>query len=123
MAYVAFENFSKSNVESTRDAMKDEIASLTREALNYYNRPSHLGGGGFSFYKFNDVRRKKVNPRGRKPAKGETLWESENGVYTVVATAKDSLVVDGVGDCLGNDGKNPIWVRVSSKPTTPIFSS
>ena len=38
-----------------RDTMKEEISSLTRETLNYYKRPRHLGGGENSFLQFNDV--------------------------------------------------------------------
>ena len=94
-----------------RDTMKDEIASLTREVLNYYKRPHHLGGGGNSFMKFNDVRRKRLRPKARKEPTGKTLWETETAVYSVLVAAKDSVVIDGVGDHTGNDGSNPIKVR------------
>lgn len=111
MAYVAFETFSRSNIDVARDTMKDEIASMTRDALNYYRRQRHIGGGGYSFHKFNDVRRRRARPKSRKPPKGELLWESENGVYKVVATSPDSVVIDGLGDYVGYDERNPIWVR------------
>lgn len=112
MAYVAFESFSRSNVEVARDVLKDEIASMTREILSFYRRPEHIGGGGNSFEKFNSLRRKHSRPKGRKqPPKKKLLWESEHGAYQLITAAKDSVVIEGIGDHIGNDGKNPIRVR------------
>ena len=112
MAYIGYQNFAKNHEEASRDALKDDIASLSQEALNHYQRPRHLGGGGNSFLNFNQVRRKKVKTKKNRPEPAGTyLWESENGVYNVLVAAKDSVVIDGTGDIIGYDEKNPIKVR------------
>lgn len=121
LAYLGFENFRKSSIDMARDAMKEEIASMTREALNYYKRPRHLGGGGNSFLQFNEVRRKRIRPKSRKEPTGKIIWETQTAVYRVVIAAKDSVVIDGVGDNIGNDGSTPIKVRGIIKPNELYF--
>lgn len=112
MVYIGYQNFVKNHVDASRDAMKEDIASLSQEALSYYHLPRNMGGGGRSFINFNDVRRRKVKTKKNRPVpEGDKIWESENGVYYVLVAAKDSVVIEGRGDYTGEDGENLIRIR------------
>ena len=63
-----------------------------------------------------ETKKTKIVTKKRRPIQsGTRLWESETAVYAVLAAARDSVVVEGVGDHIGNDGKNPIRVRAVAK--------
>ncbi len=123
MIYIGFQNFVKSNEEAARDTLKEEIATLSHEALNHFQRPKHLGGGGGTFLNFKSVHRKKLKTKKSRPVpEGEKLWESEQGVYFVLVAARDSVVIEGTGDHIGYDGKKPIRVRGVLKAEEMYFT-
>ena len=116
--YAGITVFTGSNVHYSRDQICTEIANLSKEAVNFYVRPRQLGGGGKSFKNFNNTRRTKISTKKRrKTPSGTRLWESETAVYSVIAAADDSVVIDAIGDHIGNDGTNPIRIRGVIKGT------
>ena len=105
------------DLAAAHDALRLDLKGLSVEAMNYHERPRFLGGGGKSFEGFNSVKRKKVGRHfDNLPApSGNELWVSENGIYTVLVAARDSVVVEGLGDQIGLDDTNPIRVRAVIK--------
>jgi len=48
-------------------------------------------------------------------AAGKLLLDTENGSYSLVAVAPDSVLIEGIGDLLGDDGVNPAKIRAIVK--------
>jgi len=116
--YVGMTIFTSSNVHHSRDQILSELGNLSKEALNHFIRPVNLGGGGKSFTNFGGVRRVKISTKKKRhfPA-GKRIWESESAVYSVIAAAEDSVIIDATGDHIGNDGQNVIRIRGVIKET------
>ncbi len=114
--YVGITMFAGKNIESIRDQVRTELGYLSQEAIAHYNRPVNLGGGGRTFLKFNGTKRMKISTKRKRAVSGTRLWESETAVYTVLAAAADSVVIEGKTDEIGNDGTNPIRIWGVVKP-------
>ena len=80
-----------------RDAVWADLNQIGARAQAFYRRPSALGGGGKDFSSF-------------------TLLFSEinndNGQYQIFSKDQTQLVLEGTGTESGNDGTNPVYVKM-----------
>jgi hypothetical protein len=131
--YVGVQLFSRNAVDASRDALVVEMKDLAGESLKHFRKPVFLGGGGKSFEKLDKMKRKNSKSRAKKEKKGTKgkpgaepigtqIWETEVGTYSVVIAAQDSAVIDGVGELIGLDGKNPVAMRLVVKQHSRYFT-
>ena len=92
--------FETHSVESKKDAIVDELATLGSMAQQFYNKPAMLGGGGKSFANW-DL------PPGMVP--------SPNATYTIESKAVSQVIVDAVSSELLT-GDVPIKFRLQIDP-------
>ena len=122
LGYVGYRYFREKHSENLRSAMQVEIAAVTHDALRYYKAPKVRGGGSDSFIGYEGVAAS--GRRGKKATRvvsGKLLMDTENAAYSLVSVSPDSVVFDGVGDPLGDDGVNPIKIRAIVRPDRVWF--
>lgn len=101
---VGVTQFQSSAVDSNRQAVIADLVNLAAKAQRYYRTPDELGGGAQSFNGF---------------ALSTLEQSNANGTYVATVTAGgDSLEIVGTGTEIGNDGTNPLEVKVTVGPTT-----
>jgi hypothetical protein len=121
MAYMGVRYFKEKRGENLRAAMQAEIAVVVNEALWYHRAPKSAGGGSGTFTGFAGMSARKAHGKRRdRVVSGKLVQETENGSYSLVTVAADSVVIEGVGDPKGADGINPIKVRAIVKSTRTI---
>jgi len=89
---VAINTFGSAADSATRDAVRQDLASIASSAQGYYMKPNMLGGGGRTFngVSFNDVSIAGIR-------NSSTEVENENGVYTIPAgITGDNFVVTAI---------------------------
>ena len=115
--------FKRNTVDASRDAIATELKDLATASVRHFNRPAFMGGGAHSFNNLDKLKRKSTKSRDKKDKDkkdknvppGTQVWETEAGTYYIVIAAKDSAVIEGVGDEIGRDGVNPVAVQLVVK--------
>ena len=114
--------FRSNTVDASRDAIATELKDLATASVKHFNRPAFMGGGAHSFKNLDKLKRKNTKSRDKKDKNkdknvppGTQVWETEAGTYYVVIAAKDSAVIEGVGEEIGRDGVNPVAVQLTVK--------
>lgn len=117
MIYIGVRYFQEKRAENLRTAMQAEIAAIVQDAVRYYNAPSNAAGGSGSFSGYQGISGPRSKAKGKKArvTTGKLLLDIENGAYSLIAVASDSVILEGVGDPLGDDGVNPIRIRAIVK--------
>lgn len=73
--------FNAYSVESKKDAIVDELATMGSMAQQYYNKPAMLGGGGKSFANW-DI--------------PDNMKNTPNAVYTIESQSANQVIVNAV---------------------------
>jgi hypothetical protein len=103
---IAISLFQANAVESSRNALIEDMLSLAGRAREYYSRPVRLGGGNRDFTNVT------INILTARP-------ENENGRYYVISTTKNELVLGGKGRIVV--GSDTIEVQMSIDEATSII--
>lgn len=90
-------------VTANRDAVANDLRSLSVRAQQYYRRPDSLQGGNNSFSGIS------MPHLTRNPS-------NANGIYSILSSSETQVTLQGVGRDIGNDGTNPVRV------TATVFS-
>ncbi len=86
--------FQSSAIQANRDAVIADLNNLAQMAMQYYKKPTNLGGGGNSFVGF-------AMPTG--------LASNANGTYTIkTAGTATTIVFQGVGTEKGDNGTSGV---------------
>lgn len=89
---VAINTFGTAADSATRDAVRQDLASIASSAQGYFMKPIMLGGGGRSF---NDISFDHISISGIRNSSTEI--ENENGVYTIpTGITGDDFIVTAV---------------------------
>ena len=101
--------FQSSAIDANRNAIIQDLNTITAKAKEYYKKPASLGGGANSFLGF-------TMPTG--------LASNANGTFTLTATAANVVIV-GVGTETGSDGSGKVKATAtvtaaSSQPSITI---
>jgi hypothetical protein len=86
--------FNSREVSANRDAVISDLNNFTSLAHAYYRKPARYGGGNNSFIGWQIPKE---------------LVTTVNGNYTA-KIGNQSVVLIGIGNCIGNDGTNPVKV-------------
>jgi Tfp pilus assembly protein PilE len=91
--FVGISLFSSSSMSANRDAVASDLNNLSALARQYYNKPSSMGGGSYSFNGW-DITTTGLN-------------STVNGAYT--ATVADQMItIVGTGVQTGNNGSTNV---------------
>ena len=111
---IAFSMAGEETVQHTRDSLHSDMALLVQRVQTYYRKPLLQGGGGNSF---NELKPDKIRlTRATNLETDNELWVTPNGTYTLVSVTPDSVVLEGIGVELGQDGNNPVMIRAVIRP-------
>lgn len=94
--------FRTSSTDMIRNAVISDLNYYAGKAREYYWKPIMLGGGNRSFENIT-LNRIMLNA------------ENEHGVYSIVSSAKDELVLMGVGKTPANDDSVRVKITVEPK--------
>lgn len=94
--------FRTSSTDMIRNAVISDLNYYAGKAREYYWKPIMLGGGNRSFESIT-LNRIMLNA------------ENEHGVYSIVSSAKDELVLMGVGKTPANDDSVRVKITVEPK--------
>lgn len=120
MVYMGVRYFKEKRDENLQSAMQAEITAVVNQALRYYHAPQSAAGGAGTFSGFAGITAGKAKGKKNRIVSGRLILETENGSYSLVTVAADSVVIEGVGDPKGADGVNPIKIRAIVSPTKTI---
>ncbi|GMU86563.1 MAG: hypothetical protein AMXMBFR48_18050 [Ignavibacteriales bacterium] len=96
--------FQSSAVQANRDAIIADLNNLAATAMQYYKKPTNLGGGGNSFVGF-------ALPTG--------MGSNANGTYTIsTAGTATTIIFQGVGTETGDNGTSGVSHRATVTATT-----
>ncbi len=96
--------YNDSLISNSRDAIQNDLASLSVYAREYYNKPINIGGGGHSFVGLT------ADVAGQEKIAPINSWSNENGRYTISTAVDASLVIlTGVGKLQLSDGFYPTY--------------
>ena len=97
--------FKDNAVSSNRDAVTNDLVNLAARAQQYYRRPTALGGGQGTFAGLT------ADATGLKKLTSMPNGTNANGTYTIsTAGTSTTVVLQGLGVEMGNDGSNPVKV-------------
>lgn len=99
--------FRSSSTDMIRNAVISDLNYYAGKAREYYWKPLMLGGGDRSFENIT-MNRIMLNS------------ENEHGIYSIVSTAKDELVLLGVGKTPGNDDSVKVQITIEPKKNTVL---
>jgi len=97
--------FQSSSTDLIRNAVVSDLNYYAGKAREYYWKPIMLGGGNRSFEGIT-LNRLMLNA------------ENEHGVYSIVSTAKDELVLMGVGKTPTSDDSVRVQITIEPKKNT-----
>lgn len=107
MVAVGMDMFKDQAASTNRDSISNDLVHYTVQAQKYYRRPAILGGGEHSFNGLTFYHISKIS-------------SNANAVYVLSpdpASSSDLFVrITGTGFNTGNDGTNPVQVRVTVWP-------
>ncbi len=90
--------FEANAINNTQSMLAHDLLHFASKARGYYWRPSYLGG---AHKDFNNVVNMNLF----------TGDENDNGVYSIISTTKDEMVIEGVGKLV--IGGDSIKVRIT----------
>jgi hypothetical protein len=97
--------FKDNAVSANRDAVTNDLVNLAARAQQYYRRPTALGGGQGAFTGLT------ADATGLKKLTSMPNGTNANGTYTIsTAGTSSTIVLQGLGVEMGNDGSNPVKV-------------
>lgn len=103
--------YNDSFISNNRDAIQNNLISLSVYAREYYNKPINMGGGGHSFIGLtaDTIGQGKIAP--------SSSWNNDNGTYTISTAGDNAIVIlTGVGKLQLSDGNYPTYnCRVRSR--------
>jgi hypothetical protein len=99
--------FRSSSTDMIRNAVISDLNYYAGKAREYYWKPLMLGGGDRSFENIT-MNRIMLNS------------ENEHGIYSIVSTAKDELVLLGVGKTPGSDDSVKVQITIEPKKNTVL---
>lgn len=100
--------FQSNAVDQNRSMVIADLHHLGYLAQSYYKRPTGFGGGNNSFVGFT------LPPE---------VVTTKNGTYSVsTAGTATSVVIQGVGTEIGDDGVNPVKYQFTALSTTAQFT-
>jgi hypothetical protein len=99
--------FRSSSTDLIRSAVISDLNYYAGKAREYYWKPLMLGGGDRSFENIT-MNRIMLNS------------ENEHGIYSIVSTAKDELVLLGVGKTPGSDDSVKVQITIEPKKNTVL---
>jgi hypothetical protein len=105
--------FQDNAVSANRDAVVNDLVNLSARAQQFYRRPQSLGGGQNSFLGLNT---NGISKLVNVPS-GSTSWVNANGTYTVVSASDSNVVLQGLGNEIGNDASTKVKVTMTVKAT------
>ncbi len=94
--------FQANAVESTRNAIINDLGFFAQRARAYYNRPSTSGGGNRSF-------------AGVTLGALSSMTENANGRYYLESATEDECVIVGVGKIVSGDDSIRVRIRVNER--------
>ena len=100
--------FKDNGVSANRDALRTDLMLLASKAKIYYRRPVAMGGGGRSF--------SSLTPGGVGMlllVNAEFSDHNANGNYLIIYSVEDSIVFQGIGNILLDDGESRPTVNCS----------
>ena len=104
--------FRDNGVSANRDALRTDLTLLASKAKIYYRRPVSMGGGGRSFANLTAD----LSPGGAGMlllVNREFSDRNANGNYLIIFSNADSIVFQGIGNILMDDGINRPTVNCS----------
>ena len=99
--------FRSSSTDMIRNAVISDLSYYAGKAREYYWKPLMLGGGDRSFENIT-MNRIMLNS------------ENEHGIYSIVSTSKDELVLLGVGKTPGSDDSVKVQITIEPKKNTVL---
>lgn len=102
---VGISMFRSSGTDMIRSAVVSDLNYYAGKAKEYYWKPIMLGGGNRSFENIT-LGRLMLNP------------ENEHGIYSIVSTSKDQMVMQGVGKTPANDDSVKVQITIEPKKNT-----
>ncbi len=104
MMAVGVDLFKDQASSSNRDALSNDLVNLAIAVQKYYRKPSHMGGGAYSF---NGLRFQQLSTKSSN-ADGQFVLTPEP------ATATDAFVtITATGSETGRDGTNPVQMQIN----------
>jgi hypothetical protein len=94
--------FQANAVESTRNAIINDLGFFAQRARAYYNRPSTSGGGNRSF-------------AGLTLGALSSMTENANGRYYLESATEDECVIVGVGKIVSGDDSIRVRIRINER--------
>ena len=105
---VGIDQFAENALTSNRDAVAADCQRLISQSMQYYRKPTSLGGGGNAF---TGLTFQKIG--------ADTL--NQNGVFSVSVTDADNISIVGVGSENKSDG-TPVQVTIGYTGSTNTFA-
>jgi hypothetical protein len=102
---VGISMFRSSGTDMIRSAVVSDLNYYAGKAKEYYWKPIMLGGGNRSFENIT-LGRLMLNP------------ENEHGIYSIISTSKDQMVMQGVGKTPANDDSVKVQITIEPKKNT-----
>lgn len=94
--------FQGNAIESTRNAIINDLGYFAQRARAYYNKPVTSGGGGKSFV-------------GLTIGVLSVMTENPNGIYSLESSDEEECVIMGVGRIVSGDDSVRVRIRVNER--------
>lgn len=94
--------FQGNAVESTRNAIINDLGFFAQRARAYYNKPTTSGGGGRTFV-------------GLTMGALSSMTENANGIYSLESSDEEECVILGVGKIVSGDDSVRVRIRVNER--------
>ncbi len=94
--------FQGNAVESTRNAIINDLGFFAQRARAYYNKPTTSGGGGRSF-------------NGLTLGALSSMSENANGIFFLESADEEECVILGVGRIVSGDDSVRVRIRVNER--------
>lgn len=94
--------FQGNAVESTRNAIINDLGYFAQRARSYYNKPTTSGGGGRSF-------------AGLTIGALSSMTENANGIYSLESADEEECVILGVGKIVSGDDSVRVRIRINER--------
>lgn len=105
---VGIDQFSENALTSNRDAVAADCQRIISQTMQYYRKPTSLGGGGNAF-------------TGLTFAKLGVDTLNQNGSFALTVTDADHITIVGSGAEKKSDG-SPVQVTINYEGATNTFS-
>lgn len=107
---VGIDQFSENALTSNRDAVASDCQRIISQSMQWYRKPSSLGGGGKDFTASGGLTFSKIGADST----------NENGGYSLSVTDANNITIVGTGNETKSDG-NPVQVTIQYTASTNTF--